>query len=79
MNEVLNNNTIETLNKGCSILRRHLDDIEFEFFLSILSREKFDYTKWQRNFYDKFDEGEVFDRAVKYSEMNGHTGKGIEV
>ena len=53
--------------------------IEFENFLSIISREKFDYTKWQRNFYDKFDEGEVFERAVKYAETQGHTGKGVEV
>lgn len=79
MNSIVNNNTIDMLNKGCSILREHLDDIEFENFLSILSREKFDYAKWQRNFYNKFDEGEIFDRAVKYAELNEHKGKGMEV
>ena len=79
MKYMLNNNTIDTLNKGCSILRSHLDDVEFENFLSIVSREKFDYTKWQCNFYDKFDEWEVFERAVKYAELNGHTGNGVEV
>ena len=79
MNDIVNDNTIEILNRGCSILRKQLDDVEFENFLSILSREKFDYTKWQQNFYDRFEEGEVFDRAVKYAELNPHTGKGIEV
>ena len=79
MSNSVSSNTMETLNKGCSILREHLSDIEFENFLSILSREKFDYTKWQQYFYDKFDEGAVFARAVKYAEENGHTGKGKEV
>ena len=37
MNDIVNNNMIETLNKGSSILRKYIDDVEIENFLSIRS------------------------------------------
>ena len=38
----------EIMNKGRKCLTQHLGSIEAEQFISIIIREKFDYTKWQR-------------------------------
>ena len=40
----------EIMNKGMKCLTQHLGSIEAEQFISIIIREKFDYTKWQREY-----------------------------
>ena len=42
----------EIMNKGMKCLTQHLGSIEAEQFISIIIREKFDYTKWQREYFD---------------------------
>lgn len=42
----------EIMNKGRKCLTQHLGSIEAEQFISIIIREKFDYTKWQREYFD---------------------------
>ena len=39
---------MELVAKGMDILVRELGIIEAERFISIIIRERFDYTKWQR-------------------------------
>lgn len=41
--------TIEVLNNGMQCLIENMGIIGAEQFISAIIREKFDYTKWQRN------------------------------
>ncbi|MCD8332479.1 MAG: hypothetical protein LUB63_08175 [Oscillospiraceae bacterium] len=40
--------SMEIMDKGISCLLEKLGIVETEHFVSVLIREKFDYTKWQR-------------------------------
>ena len=44
---------IEIMNKGIHCLLEKLGVVETERFIAVINREKFDYTKWQKQ---KFDE-----------------------
>lgn len=46
-------NTVEIMNKGMRCLTEKMGIVDAERFISIIIREKFDYTKWQREFYDE--------------------------
>ena len=59
-------NTMQIIEKGISCLQEHLGLIEMETFISVIQREKFDYTKWHQNFADTID-GEELDRLCKKS------------
>lgn len=48
---------------------------EAEQFISVIMREKFDYTKWQREFYDSMEAGEFHKRAVDYALAHPYNGK----
>jgi hypothetical protein len=39
-------------NKGMQILRNNLGNVEAERFISLMNREPFDYTEWQRDLFD---------------------------
>ncbi|GHT16811.1 hypothetical protein FACS1894189_1450 [Planctomycetales bacterium] len=43
--------------------------IETEVFISNLLRERFDYTKWQREYFDKYSADEFLLEAVKYDKQ----------
>ena len=43
----------ELLSFGMKCLTDCLGGIEAERFISIIIRERFDYTKWQREYFDK--------------------------
>ena len=45
--------TIEIMNLGMRCLVDHLGIIDAERFISAIMREKFDYTKWQREYFDQ--------------------------
>lgn len=51
----MSNNTAEVLARGMQCLAENLGDIETEVFLSTLMRERFDYTKWQREYFADTD------------------------
>ena len=42
----------EIMNKGMKCLTEQMGIIDAERFISIIIREKFDYTKWQREYFD---------------------------
>ena len=43
---------MEIMDKGINCLLEKLGVIETERFIAVISREKFDYTKWQRKRFD---------------------------
>lgn len=48
----------------------NLGVIETEIFISNVIKEQFDYTKWQRDYFDKFSPQELNSRAVEYCKNN---------
>ena len=68
--------TIEVLNNGMKCLVDHMGLIEAEQFISAVIREKFDYTKWQRTYFDSIPADKLHADAVKYAEEHPYKGKG---
>jgi hypothetical protein len=50
---------------GVGALIAALGEVDAERFITLLAREPFDYTKWQRNLYPSFDVQELSRLAMK--------------
>jgi hypothetical protein len=57
-------------NEGIKILTRNLGKVEAERFISLLLREPFDYTKWQRGLFDDMSVEELSERAMEFVNRN---------
>jgi hypothetical protein len=51
--------------EGMKILSERLGILEAERFISLILREPFDYTEWQRNLYDGLSLEELSAKAMK--------------
>jgi len=49
---------------GMRILAEKLGIIEAERFITLVLREPFDYTDWQRNLYGNMDVKELYDKVA---------------
>lgn len=67
-------NSIELMNKGMKCLLDNLGTVEAERFISFIIREKFDYTKWQQNYFDKFSPKELNEKVADFAKT--YTFKG---
>ena len=68
-------NTIDIMNRGMQCLTEKLGVVEAEQFISIIIREKFDYTKWQRQYFDAMNPGEFHENALEYANTHPYKGK----
>ena len=66
---------IEVADRAITCLLREIGAFETEQFISYIIREKFDYTKWQRDHYDNIPAEEFFNAAVAYEEEHPFTPK----
>lgn len=48
----MNTTTSEIMRRGMECLTKQMGIVEAEQFISVIIREKFDYTKWQREYFD---------------------------
>lgn len=64
------NSTAEILDRGMQCLTNGLGSVDAERFLSTLMRERFDYTKWQRAYFDSMQPGEFHSNAVEYAKSH---------
>jgi hypothetical protein len=55
---------------GFEILTRHLGLVEAERFVTLIQREKFDYTRWRQNLFAGLNGEEISHRAMEF-----HRGK----
>jgi hypothetical protein len=55
---------------GMEILIDKLGNVEAERFISLVIKEPFDYTVWQRNLYSRMTTDEIFDRAEEFERAN---------
>lgn len=64
----MSSNTVEIMNKGMNCLLEKLGVVETEQFISIIIREKFDYTKWQQKYFDALTPEQIDAGAKQYAE-----------
>lgn len=62
----MSTSAIEIMNKGMNCLTRQLGVVEAEKFISILIREKFDYTKWQESLFDNMTPEQINEDMKQY-------------
>jgi hypothetical protein len=57
-------------NEGMKILISKLGHVEAERFISLIIREPFDYTEWQKGLFDKMSVKELSNTAMEEYEDN---------
>ena len=75
----MSENMVEIMNRGMKCLTEQMGIIEAERFISIIIREKFDYTKWQREYFDQMKPGQFRAEALEYAKKHPHEGKGKRI
>lgn len=68
-----NMNQAEILNDGVDWLRQKFGDVGTELFISLIIREKFDYTRWRRQFFGNKTVSEINEEAAEYSRNHPFT------
>ena len=68
--------TFEILDRGMQCLVDNLGIVEAEQFVSSVMREKFDYTKWQRTYFDEIPVNQLHEDAVRYGMEHPYKGNG---
>ena len=63
-------NTAEIMDRGMDCLVEKLGVVEAEHFISVILRERFDYTKWQREHFDNVDPDEFLETAYAYDDAH---------
>ena len=63
-------NNAEIMDKGIMCLLNVLGSVDTERFISNILREKFDYTKWQRQRFDSVSSDDFFNAAVNYDKTH---------
>ena len=61
------NNSAEIMERGMSCLLKQLGVVETEKFISVIIRERFDYTKWRRSFFGDARIEEINKEAAAYA------------
>ena len=70
----MSTSSVEVMNRGMRCLTDQMGIVEAEQFISLIIRERFDYTRWQREYFDSLPSGDFHDQAVKYAETHPYTG-----
>lgn len=66
-------NTI-IMNTGMKVLIEKLGNVDAEKFISLIIREPFDYTKWQRDLFEGMSIEEISNEAMKLYNRNQGDG-----
>ena len=72
-------NTAETLAKGMNILADHMGLVEAEMFIFLIKTESFDYTEWQREYFDGKTKQELDDEMDAYFSSHPYKSKAAKV
>ena len=61
---------INLRNEGMRVLVNNLGPVEAERFISLIIREPFDYTEWQRDLFNNMSVKELSNNAMKIYKIN---------
>ena len=71
--------TAEIMSRGMKCLVEQMGIVEAERFISAIIREKFDYTKWQRDYFDEKTPAELREEASQFEKAHPFTGDAIRL
>ena len=71
--------TMEIYDRGLACLIEKLGVLQTEQFIAAVKRENFDYTKWQREYFDSLPAGEFTKAAAEYARTTPYTGNAKEL
>lgn len=71
--------TAELMSKGMKCLTEQMGIVDAERFIAMVIREKFDYTKWQQDYFDSMEPEEISRRAARFEESHPFTGDAIRL
>ena len=66
--------TAEIMSRGMKCLMEQLGVVEAERFVATVIREKFDYTRWQRDYFDEKTPEEISHEAEAFERGNPYSG-----
>ena len=72
-------NTIEIMDAGFACLVEKLGVVNTERFIALIKRDSFDYTVWQREYFDGMEPGQLIEEAVKYEKEHPFKGDAIVI
>ena len=72
-------NTAETLSRGMDILVQNMGIVEAEEFIFLIKAEGFDYTKWQREYFDNITQDKLDKDMDKYFESHPYSGENAKI
>lgn len=71
--------TAEIMNKGMKCLMEQLGVVEAERFVATVIRERFDYTRWQREYFDEKSPAQISAEAEAFERVNPYTGDAMRL
>lgn len=71
--------TAEILSRGMKCLTEQMGIVEAEQFISVIIREKFDYTKWQREYFDIKTPREISAEASSFERAQPFVGDAVRL
>ena len=60
-------NTTEIIERGMNCLLENLGTMEMETFISVIIRERFNYTEWRKDFFGDKSVQEINCAAIEYA------------
>ena len=66
----MNTSTAEIMDRGINCLLEELGAVETEYFISVLIRERADYTKWRQKYFADAEPEQFHAQAVAYGKKN---------
>lgn len=70
---------VNLLDYGFSCLVEKMGIVNAERFISIIKQDDFDYTTWQREYFDCKMPGEIMADAADYAQGHPHSGQGKRI
>ena len=65
------------MNRGMNSLLKVLGEVDTERFISMINRERLDYTQWRRKFYDSQTNEEIKQDIERYVKENPGRSIGV--
>ena len=71
----MTNSMNELMSRGMQCLTDAMGVVEAEAFISLVIRERFDYTKWQQAHFDRLAPDEFHSQALAYADAHPYKGQ----
>lgn len=67
------------MDAGFACLVEKFGIVDAERFIALIKRDSFDYTAWQREYFDKMKLGQMLEEAVKYEKEYSYKGSAVVI